>query len=272
MGTLVELEGGTAADTIATEEIFATYEATFSPFRADSELTVLNRAAGSFVRISSLFQHGLREALRAARLSDGLVVPTVGGALVAAGLYEAPGAQASATRTWPGQEAGVVTLGDVACVTPGVVLDLNGIVKALAVDAALEACPGLRFVSAGGDLAARAPLNVGVPGGDRVRLVRGAIATSGSTRRRWLREGKELHHLIDPATGRCSESPWREVSACGATCVDADIAAKAGLLAGADGPEWLDERGVPGRFVDEAGIATCNETWVAFAEQVPWCP
>ena len=34
-----------------------------------------------------------------------------------------------------------------------------------------------------------------------------------------------------------------------ATCLQADIAAKAAFLLGEDGPEWLDERALPGRFL-----------------------
>ena len=35
----------------------------------------------------------------------------------------------------------------------------------------------------------------------------------------------------------------------GATCLDADVAAKAAFLLGDEGPDWLDERGLPGRFL-----------------------
>ena len=106
-----------------------------------------------------------------------------------------------------------------------------------------------RWISAGGDIAVRAPLTVAVPGGGSVELRRGALATSGRSKRRWLRGGREQHHLIDPRTGRPSHSPWTDVTACGATCLAADVAAKAAFLLGDDGPAWLDERGMPGRFL-----------------------
>ena len=52
--------------------------------------------------------------------------------------------------------------------------------------------------------------------------------------------------MIDPGTGRPSASPWEEVTVCGATCLAADVAAKAAFLLGADGPDWLDEPGCRG--------------------------
>ena len=86
-------------------------------------------------------------------------------------------------------------------------LDLNGVVKAAAVDDALRLLSGRGFVSAGGDLATNGPLDVELPGGGSVRLVAGGLATSGRTKRRWLRGGEEQHHLIDPATGQALDEP-----------------------------------------------------------------
>jgi thiamine biosynthesis lipoprotein len=69
-----------------------------SRFRADSELTHVNERAGARpVAIGRLLVEALEIALRAARLTDGDVDPTVGGALVLAGydrdwrLLERPG-------------------------------------------------------------------------------------------------------------------------------------------------------------------------------------
>ena len=50
---------------------------------------------------------------------------------------------------------------------------MNGVVKALAVDDALRLLSGPGFVSAGGDLAANAPIDVALPGGGAVRVVQG---------------------------------------------------------------------------------------------------
>jgi thiamine biosynthesis lipoprotein len=139
-------------------------------------------------------------------------------------------------------------------------LDLNGGVKAAAVDEALQLLSGPGFVSAGGDLATRGQVDVALPGGGVVALVSGGLATSGRTKRRWLRGGAEQHHLIDPRTGRPSTSHWDEVTVCGATCLAADVAAKAAFLLGDGGPEWLDRHGLPGRFVAAAAVVE-NRSW-----------
>jgi len=46
------------------------------------------------------------------------------------------------------------------------------------------------------------------------------------------------------------------------SCVAADVAAKAAFLLSSDGPDWLDERGLPGRFVGEKRTVT-NGAWRA---------
>jgi len=52
---------------------------------------------------------------------------------------------------------------------------------------------------------------------------------------------------------------------CGATCLMADVAAKAAFLLGADGPDWLDAHGMPGRFLRPDGSAMVNAAWRAGA-------
>lgn len=215
MGCEVVVEGGPVDEIRA---LFERYDATFSSFRADSELSRLNRAGGG--RMSPLFAEVLDRALWAARVTGGLVVP-----------------------------GAVRRVGRVLLLRGS--LDLNGVVKSIAVDRAAALLSADGFVSAGGDIATRGPVDVALTGGAAVRVT-GGIATSGVTRRGC--------HLIDPATRLPSSSPWLEVTVCGATCVDADVAAKAAFLSGAEGPHWLDERGLPGRFVGPDGVVV-NRRW-----------
>src|SRR5262249_19115714 len=140
----------------------------------------------------------------------------------------------------PGRWRSVCLTGRLLSRPRDVRLDLNGVVKALAVDDALACIAGPGFVSAGGDLATRGPVNVEVPGGGAVQVLEGGVATSGSARRRWLRNGVEQHHLIDPRSGLPSRSPWEQVTVVGASCVAADVCAKTAFLLGSEGPEWLD--------------------------------
>ncbi len=263
MGCEIVVGGGTPVEHLAIERLFHERDLVFSRFIPKSELNGVNASAGRLVFVSQLFADTLRVALRAADETEGLVEPTIGAALEAAGYTRdfsllAPDPQPPGR---PPAASPVLVLGRLVGLRPGVTLDLNGVVKSLAVDDAVALLSDDGFVSAGGDLAARGELTVELPGGEAVSLRRGALATSGNTERRWLRAGRVQHHLIDPRTGLPATSPWAQVTACGANCLAADIAAKAGFLLGERGPDWLDERGIPARFLTGDGAVTPNSAW-----------
>ena len=87
------------------------------------------------------------------------------------------------------------------------------------------------LVSLGGDVAvARALARRGWPvriaddhaaaldhPGLTVAIEGGGLATSGTTVRRWLAGDRELHHIVDPATGRAAATPWRTVTVAAST-------------------------------------------------------
>jgi thiamine biosynthesis lipoprotein len=255
MGTDVVVSGGTADERQAVATMFERWERTFSRFRPDSELNAVNAATDPFVAVTPLFAQALSSALIAAARTQGLVDPTLGTAIEAAG-YDRDFAELGDDPRPVGQSArgawqSVRLLGTLVFRSPGTKLDLNGIVKALAVDEALELISGSGFVAAGGDVAVR---------GETLALSSGGIATSGTTRRRWLRGGELQHHLLDPRTGRPARSRWLEVTVAAPTCLKADVAAKVAFLLSGDGPAWLDERGLPGRFrvADETVV---NAAW-----------
>ena len=267
MGCEVVVAGASAVELARIRALFEEREATFSRFRPDSELQRVHAAAGGAVSVSPLFSRTLQTAMWAARMTEGLVDPTGGAAVEAAGYdrdFEAlspdPGPPG---RPVPARPEGVWAVGPVVFLARGVRLDLNGVVKADAVDDAIELLSGPGFVSAGGDLATCGGVDVAVPGGESVRLVSGGLATSGRSRRHWIRGGEEQHHLIHPVTGRPAGRPWEEVTACGSTCLVADVSAKAAYLLGDAGPDWLDERGLPGRFLRNDGSVHENECWRA---------
>jgi thiamine biosynthesis lipoprotein ApbE len=275
MGCEIVVAGAGAPELAAIRRLFALRERVFSRFRPDSELCSVNSAAGRPTLVSRRFAEVILCALRVAEQTEGLVDPTVGGSLTALGYDRdfaqlgddpAPAAPVPAVAGWRRVEIA----GRLLRIPCGTSLDLNGVVKAATVDEAADLLEHDGFVSAGGDLAARGAIDVALPAGGAVRVVRGGIATSGTGRRRWRRGGAWYHHLIDPATGLPVRSPWREVTACGASCLDADVAARSALLTGADGPEWLDRRGVPGRFVAADGHASLNRTWAAMTAE-PAC-
>ncbi|MGZ4148515.1 MAG: FAD:protein FMN transferase [Actinomycetota bacterium] len=254
MGTAIHLLGP-AGDPVfrraaaRVERRFAREEQRFSRFREDSELSRVNRAAGSAVRVSRSFAEVLRIALDAAAATGGLFDPTVHDALVAAGydrdfdevLAGARGAlhPAGPCGRWPEVEV------DGCLVRPpaGVHLDLGGIAKGWTVDRAAEdaLAAGLPWalVNAGGDLriVGSAPtLDVGVEDPERpedelvrLRLATGAVATSSIAKRSWA---PGQHHVIDPRTGAPASTELLQASVWAPTCAEAEVLATQALLQG----------------------------------------
>jgi thiamine biosynthesis lipoprotein len=271
MGCDVLVSGGDPA-VVAT--VLQRWEATFSRFRPESELSRVNASREPAQVVSPLFARAMQVALDVADATDGLVDPTLGVALEHAGYdrdFAALPGDGELGDPAPSRLAEVRLDGRILRRPAGLRLDLNGVVKALAVDEAVAALTDDGFVSVGGDLAAQGPVDVGLPGGGVVRLLRGGLATSGVLTRRWRRGGADQHHLIDPRTGLPSRSSWQAVTVCGAACLDADAAAKAAYLKEADGPAWLDARGLPGRFVDVSGQVFENEAWARQARGAAAC-
>ena len=265
MGCTVVVSGADNPTLAAIRRLFDERDVTFSRFLPHSELSRVNARSGRVIAVSPIFGRMVERALAAVAQTRGLVDPTLGAALEAAG-YDRDFAQITATGTaaapGPAGTPASVRLGDSLLWVPaGVQLDLNGVVKAATVDDAVSLIGAEGFVCAGGDMAVRGPVDVALPGGDAVRVASGGLATSGSLRRRWRRGATLQHHLIDPRTGAPSRSIWEQVTVSGATCLDADIAAKAGFLLSEEGPAWLDELGLPGRFVTAGGRVKANEAW-----------
>ena len=71
----------------------------------------------------------------------------------------------------------------------------------------------------------------------------------------------EMHHLLDPRTGRPTAGPWRTVTATGPTCVAANTATTAALVLGADAVPWLEQHDVTARLVDESGAVHRVGAW-----------
>jgi FAD:protein FMN transferase len=263
MGCEVVVGGATDVELTQIRELFDERDRMFSRFRADSELNRVNA-----VRVAALspeFARTLAVAFAAAVATDGLVDPTVGGAVEAAGydrdfdLLE-PSPVPAAPALVPGVRS--LRVADTFVHRPlGTTLDLNGVVKSLAADDAVRLLARGGFVSAGGDVATQGGCVVALPGGAVVTLRSGGIATSGPATRRWLRGGRWHHHLIDPRTGKPSTSRWSYVTVAAGDCVGADVAAKAAFLLDAHGPDWLDERALAGRFITATGAVVRNAAW-----------
>jgi len=283
----------------AAEEVVADFDRACSRFRADSELSALNAAAGSAFPAGPVLIDAVAAALRAARLTDGDVDPTVGRALIALG-YDRDfalvggGAPASSRRieAVPGwravaidPEAGTITL------AAGVALDLGATAKALAADRAAQRAHGAAgcgvLVSFGGDLAiAGEPPEPGwrirvtddhradaqAPGQWITLAGPCGLATSSTTVRRWRAGADTVHHVIDPSTARSAGGRWRTVSVNAASCLDANIAATAAIVRGERALPWLQELRLPSRLVSRDGRVVHLAGWPRDADDLEEAP
>jgi thiamine biosynthesis lipoprotein len=262
-----------------------------SRFRTDSELTRVNASAGRRVPIGPVFSEALEVALRAARLTDGAVDPTVGLALELAGydrdwrLLAAPSERpqrpyAITARVRAGWRAVTLDRQSASIRAPrGVRLDLGATAKAWAADRAAEAAAQAAgcgvLVSLGGDIATSGPAP---PGGWQIRVTddhrsdpsapgqtisihSGGLATSSTAVRRWRHNGSNMHHIIDPSSGAPVRSTWRTVSVAAASCTDANTATTAALVKAALAPAWLAQLGLPARLLGWGGQVTTIADW-----------
>ena len=142
----------------------------------------------------------------------------------------------------------------------GMELDFGGIGKEYAVDRAYELLAANRrdpfLINFGGDLRAnRAPSHgswqVGIERPDALReatmileLERGALATSGDSRRYLLKDGVRFGHLLDPRTGWPVAGAPRSVTVAASSCTEAGLLATLALLQGNRAKELLEQEGV----------------------------
>jgi thiamine biosynthesis lipoprotein len=280
----------------AVEDTIDEFDLACSRFREDSELSTLNRAAGRPLRVSPLLVEATLAALRAARLTDGDVDPSVGSALVALGYdrdFDALHSDEARRRPIravpvPGwrkievdSDAGTIR------VPRGATLDLGATAKAMAADRAAQrahiATGAGVLLALGGDiaLAGSAPA-----GGWRVRVTddhragenapgqwitlrAGGLATSSMSVRRWQAGGSSLHHLIDPASGAPADTVWRTVSVAASSCLDANIASTAAMIRGQPAVDWLERLRLPSRLVDREGRVRHVAGWPAAGDDLP---
>lgn len=166
--------------------------------------------------------------------------------------------------------------------------DLDGVAKGWIADRALELLRRwpAALVDADGDIAMRlAPgvaWHIGVADprqgehddlatlrfDDRLPGGRVAVATSGTSVHRWPDgpDGRPRHHLIDPTTRRPAETDVVQATVIASSAREAEVLAKAALIAGsADGWELLDRSGARG-----AVLSLISGETVALPRTLEW--
>lgn len=263
---------------------FEAVDAALSRFRDDSELTMLNRRAGTgdVVRVSRRVRVALAAIDRAGRVTDGRFDAGVLGSLERIGEHGAdldrtpggtqpggaaasdPAMPATAPRTWPVH-------------VPPAPVDMGGIGKGLALrwaaaraGAVLASGMGI-LLDAGGDI-----VQVGIPpeagwsvgiedpvAGDDdeaapiavLELRSGAVATSSVRVRTWIGpDGRAVHHLVDPRTREPARTGLIAVTVAAADPAWAEVWTKDLFLLGRERiADSARARGIAAWWIDDRG-------------------
>jgi thiamine biosynthesis lipoprotein len=243
----------TAADTARSR--IGMLEQRWSRFIPTSEVSALNRSQGVPLLVSADTQELVSRAIEAKGLTGGRFDATVLGALIRAG-YDRP------FEELPANPNGISDLflgsmnvfGPTVVLAPGTGFDPGGIGKGLAADmvTAEMIAAGARGVciNLGGDVRVdgESPDGKGWPVAiehpdvteplTTLGISAGAAATSTRLVRKWKSNGEDRHHLIDPSTGLPAATDLTLVSVVAACAWQAEVSAKACLLAGSHG--WLE--------------------------------
>jgi thiamine biosynthesis lipoprotein len=278
--------GGPAGLLEGAQARLAELEGRWSRFVDASEVTELTRRAGAWVTVSDDTLLLVRRAVDAWWLTGGAFDPTVLGDVLRAGYdrtFDELRRDPSPARSLllPGCD-GIEFGPSSVRLAAGTGFDPGGIGKGLAADLVVEAlvaggADGV-CVNLGGDVrvAGESPdgggwtIAVAHPwGGDdlsRLGVADGAVATSSVLRRRWERGGEQRHHLIDPRTGRPSDSPLVQVSVVSGTGWEAEVLAKAVLINGDAHPfDILGGTGAEALAVADDGTVLVTPGLAAFA-------
>lgn len=260
---------------------FEQWEQSLSRFRADSELSRLNRVFDQPVHVSPVLWDVFETSQWAGRYTSGLVTPTVFDAMIESGYdqsfdslpkYQNQSFLSAPTMIQPLSIVIADAVEQTICLPEGVHLDFGGVAKGWSAHQAMQELQveGPALVSAGGDIAISGPCldgaawKIGVknpfetaPDFEVLNVKRGGVATSGKDRRRWIQNGQMRHHIINPMTGLPAETNLMTATVVAPTVMEAEAASKAAMILGAeDGLAWIESKDeLAGLLVLENGQA-----------------
>ena len=239
-------------------------EQKFSRFREDGIIPRINRSDGQPITVDNETGQLINFAYRCYDLSDGLFDITSGilreawsfkdhSTLPAQSLIDSLLPRIGLDKAhW---EPPLFTL------PAGMQIDLGGIGKEYAVDRTLSLLGNLSsaamLVNFGGDIACNGspapdqPWRIGIEAPSRenaaqemLELRAGALATSGSTHRYVIADGKRYSHVLNPRTGWPVEDPPLSVTVAAPSCTNAGMLATFAMLQGKQAEEFLADQDV----------------------------
>ena len=242
-------------------------ERRFTRFSEDSELSQLNRSAGTWFHASADMTFVVSLAKQYVEQTTGLFNPSILPDLERVGydrsmdLIRAEASMLPSARLAPASDLlpidGLLINPDenLIFLPHGMRLDLGGIAKGWIAEQAamvLSDYAAACLVDAGGDM-----FMVGLPEGEvawqieledplkpdwsltSLNVPPGAVTTSSVVKRKWMQGDTPRHHLIDPRTGLPAETDWLSVTVIAPHADMAEVFAKALLIAGPQEAELI---------------------------------
>lgn len=275
-----ETAAASAAIAMAAEAEVRRIEARYSRYRADSELSRINRiaAAGGATEIDPETAGLIAYAKACFQSSDGAFDITSGPLRQVWDFSKTRlPAQREIDALLPRIGLDKVSLSDgrLSFARAGMELDLGGLGKEYAADRAAEVCSDMQarhgFVDLGGDIRVIGPQPDGQPWRIGIRHPRdgasivtevalhgGALATSGDYERFIEVEGVRYCHILDPRTGWPARG-LSSVTVITERCLVAGSLATSAMLRGGEGGAWLERLGVRHIAIDDQGRCSGTE-------------
>ncbi|WP_462411262.1 FAD:protein FMN transferase [Neobacillus sp. Marseille-QA0830] len=263
-----------ANDLMPVYKQFERIEDTCSRFKSDSELSHLNRHVGKEIPVSDDLFQILEQAEQLYIETGGIFNPGILSALEDAGYSASIETIRGQNLEFPWGNRAVAVLAfpyrlnkTDQTVMLHQKIDLGGIAKGWVIDRTAELLEkvGYGFINVGGDIRIFGdlprPLNIGIEEPNApakmissIQVKDGAVATSTSGKRKWLKNGVQQHHLIDPRTGKPSKSSIVSATVTAPTALEADVWAKTVLLMDEkDGQDWISKKGANAVLIKNDG-------------------
>lgn len=244
------------------DRLFGKIDGLMSPWRPDSVISMFNTGPAGRMAVDPVLADVTGSALRLASDSNGAFDPTVGPLVARWGFGPIQGSEG------PGWDRLSTAKGQIAKAQDDVTLDLCGIAKGYALDAAVHHAHDLGFtdllMDLGGELRAmgqhpsgrnwRVAVEHPLSETDPVAVIRlpdgASVATSGLRAQSYALNGQTYGHIIDPSKGAPATGRLLSVTVLADTAMTADGWATALFAAGeTEGPILAGKRDLAALFI-----------------------